>query len=153
MFSYRHAFHAGNHADVLKHLTLVATLRHLMRKDSPLTMIDTHAGAGIYRLDAEAAQTSGEALAGIARLAPPNAGDSAPNSATARSSQAPDAIVSEYDALTDYLALLAGFNRTGASGGPWRVSPGPPLLIYAFMMEPARAAAQDRSLIPILSFR
>ena len=144
MFSYRHAFHAGNHADVLKHLTLVATLRHLMRKDSPLTMIDTHAGAGIYRLDAEAAQTSGEALAGIARLAPPNAGDSAPNSATARSRQAPDAIVSEYDALTDYLALLAGFNRTGASGGPWRVYPGSPLLMHALMTEPARAAVHDR---------
>ena len=68
MFSYRHAFHAGNHADVLKHVTLVATLRHLMRKDAPLTLIDTHAGAGVYRLDDGAAQTSGEALDGIARL-------------------------------------------------------------------------------------
>ena len=68
MLGYRHAFHAGNHADVLKHVTLVATLRHLMRKDAPLTLIDTHAGAGVYRLDDGAAQTSGEALDGIARL-------------------------------------------------------------------------------------
>ena len=68
MFSYRHAFHAGNHADVLKHLTLVATLRHLMRKDGPLTLVDTHAGAGIYRIDGDAAEVSGEAQAGIARL-------------------------------------------------------------------------------------
>ena len=68
MFSYRHAFHAGNHADVLKHITLLATLRHLMRKDSPLLLVDTHAGAGIYRLDGGAAQTSGEAAAGIARV-------------------------------------------------------------------------------------
>ena len=46
MLSYRHAFHAGNHADVLKHLTLVAILKHLTDKDSALTVIDTHAGAG-----------------------------------------------------------------------------------------------------------
>ena len=60
MFSYRHAFHAGNHADVLKHLVLIATARHLMQKSGALTLIDTHAGAGIYRLDDQAAQTSGE---------------------------------------------------------------------------------------------
>lgn len=46
MFSYRHAFHAGNHADVLKHLVLVATLRHLTQKPTALQVIDTHAGAG-----------------------------------------------------------------------------------------------------------
>ena len=51
MFSYRHAFHAGNHADVLKHLTLLPTLRHLMQKAAPLTLIDTHAGAGLYQLE------------------------------------------------------------------------------------------------------
>jgi hypothetical protein len=51
MFSYRHAFHAGNHADVLKHTTLIATLQYLTQKDAGLTLIDTHAGAGLYRLD------------------------------------------------------------------------------------------------------
>ena len=50
MFSYRHAFHAGNHADVLKHTVLIQLLRHLTAKDSPFWVIDTHAGAGIYAL-------------------------------------------------------------------------------------------------------
>ena len=57
MFSYRHAFHAGNHADVLKHTTLIATLRHLTQKDAGLTLIDTHAGAGLYRLDSDFTET------------------------------------------------------------------------------------------------
>ena len=68
MFSYRHAFHAGNHADVLKHATLIWVLRHLTDKPVPLTVVDTHAGAGLYRLDSEAAQTSGEMLHGVQRL-------------------------------------------------------------------------------------
>mgnify|MGYP002361998314 CR=1 FL=1 len=53
MFSYRHAFHAGNHADVLKHTVLIATLQHLLQKDAALTVLDTHAGAGLYRLDGD----------------------------------------------------------------------------------------------------
>jgi 23S rRNA (adenine2030-N6)-methyltransferase len=61
MFSYRHAFHAGNHADVLKHTVLIAVLRHLRQKDTALTVFDTHAGAGLYRLDGDYAETSGEA--------------------------------------------------------------------------------------------
>lgn len=68
MFSYRHAFHAGNHADVLKHLALLAALQHLQHKDTGLWLVDTHAGAGQYRLDHDAAQTSGEAAAGIGAL-------------------------------------------------------------------------------------
>ncbi len=52
MFSYRHAFHVGNHADVLKHAILVAILRHLALKDKSFWVFDTHAGAGRYRLDA-----------------------------------------------------------------------------------------------------
>ncbi|MFT0851316.1 23S rRNA (adenine(2030)-N(6))-methyltransferase RlmJ [Achromobacter sp. F4_2707] len=51
MFSYRHAFHAGNHADVLKHAILVHVLDHFNRKDNPYWVIDTHAGAGIYDLE------------------------------------------------------------------------------------------------------
>jgi 23S rRNA (adenine2030-N6)-methyltransferase len=68
MFSYRHAFHAGNHADVLKHATLIAVLRHMTDKPVPITVVDTHAGAGLYRLDSDAAHTSGEMLDGIQRL-------------------------------------------------------------------------------------
>lgn len=68
MFSYRHAFHAGNHADVLKHAVLIQVLQHLTTKPVPITVVDTHAGAGLYRLDSDAAQTSGEMAEGIARL-------------------------------------------------------------------------------------
>ena len=68
MFSYRHAFHAGNHADVLKHVVLVQLLRHLALKDKPFWVIDTHAGAGLYALEGEWANKRGEYLDGIARL-------------------------------------------------------------------------------------
>ena len=51
MLSYRHAFHAGNHADVLKHFVEVQLLRYLAQKDKPFWYIDTHAGAGCYTLD------------------------------------------------------------------------------------------------------
>jgi 23S rRNA (adenine2030-N6)-methyltransferase len=68
MFSYRHAFHAGNHADVLKHTTLIALMKYLTQKDTALTVIDTHAGAGLYRLDGDYTETSGEAQEGIFRL-------------------------------------------------------------------------------------
>ena len=62
MFSYRHGFHAGNHADVLKHIALIASVRYMTQKDAPLWVVDTHAGAGLYRLDDDFAGTSGEAL-------------------------------------------------------------------------------------------
>lgn len=68
MLSYRHAFHAGNHADVLKHTVLIAALQHMAQKDTAISVIDTHAGAGLYRLDGDFANTSGEAKDGIARL-------------------------------------------------------------------------------------
>lgn len=68
MLSYRHAFHAGNFADVLKHLVLANTLQYATRKAAPVFYLDTHAGAGLYRLNAEAAQKTGEAAAGIRKL-------------------------------------------------------------------------------------
>ncbi|MDB5928420.1 MAG: hypothetical protein JWR60_127 [Polaromonas sp.] len=68
MFSYRHAFHAGNHADVLKHTCLIALMKYLTQKDTALTVIDTHAGAGLYRLDGDYTETSGEAQEGILKL-------------------------------------------------------------------------------------
>jgi 23S rRNA (adenine2030-N6)-methyltransferase len=68
MLAYRHAFHAGNHADVLKHATLVAVLHHLNGKDKAWRLVDTHAGAGAYALQADAAQKLGEYRQGIARL-------------------------------------------------------------------------------------
>jgi len=71
LFSYRHAFHAGNHADVLKHAILVHILDHFNLKDSPYWVIDTHAGAGIYDLTSEWAQQNGEFVDGLDRLLSP----------------------------------------------------------------------------------
>jgi 23S rRNA (adenine2030-N6)-methyltransferase len=68
MLAYRHAFHAGNHADVLKHLVLTLVLRHMNQKDKPYRVVDTHAGAGGYSLEGRYAQKKGEFEQGIARL-------------------------------------------------------------------------------------
>lgn len=68
MLSYRHAFHAGNVADILKHLVLVNTLQYAIRKDAPLFYLDTHAGAGCYDLNSDQAQKTAEAKAGILAL-------------------------------------------------------------------------------------
>lgn len=103
MFSYRHAFHAGNHGDVLKHTVLIACLHHLTLKETALTVIDTHAGAGLYRLDGDYARTSGEASAGVLRLS--SATDLAP-------------------ALQDYLDVVRSFNGKNAL----RIYPGSPFI-------------------------
>ncbi len=66
--NYDHAFHAGNHADVLKHVALLALIRAMSRKPPGFFLLDTHAGSGLYDLSADAAQRSGEAEAGIERL-------------------------------------------------------------------------------------
>lgn len=68
MLSYRHGFHAGNHADVLKHLCLLALLDKLCRKDKPLCYMETHAGAGCYALDSDFARKTGEFAEGAGRL-------------------------------------------------------------------------------------
>jgi 23S rRNA (adenine2030-N6)-methyltransferase len=68
MFSYRHAFHAGSHADILKHLTLIHLVSYLQEKPVALTLVDTHAGAGIYNLKDGFAAVSKEAEGGIFRL-------------------------------------------------------------------------------------
>ena len=66
--NYRHAFHAGNHADVLKHVVLLALCDALVAKPAACFALDTHGGRGLYRLDGESARRTGEALDGIARL-------------------------------------------------------------------------------------
>ncbi|MCK9282804.1 MAG: 23S rRNA (adenine(2030)-N(6))-methyltransferase RlmJ [Rhodocyclaceae bacterium] len=68
MLSYRHAFHAGNHADVLKHFVLVQLLDYFNQKDKPYWVVDTHAGAGAYRLDEGYATRNAEHEYGISRL-------------------------------------------------------------------------------------
>ncbi|MDR6302817.1 23S rRNA (adenine2030-N6)-methyltransferase [Nitrobacter vulgaris] len=66
--NYRHAFHAGNFADVIKHIVLVRVLTYLHEKPAAFRVIDTHAGAGVYDLTGEEADRGGEWLTGIARL-------------------------------------------------------------------------------------
>ncbi|MET0893224.1 MAG: 23S rRNA (adenine(2030)-N(6))-methyltransferase RlmJ [Pseudoxanthomonas sp.] len=66
--NYRHAFHAGNHADVLKHIVLLALLDALKKKEAPFFVLDTHAGRGRYLLAAPESRKTGEADAGILRL-------------------------------------------------------------------------------------
>jgi 23S rRNA (adenine2030-N6)-methyltransferase len=68
MLSYRHAFHAGNHADVLKHIVEMQLLEYMGQKDAAYTYIDTHAGAGLYALDSAYASKNAEFESGIARL-------------------------------------------------------------------------------------
>jgi 23S rRNA (adenine2030-N6)-methyltransferase len=68
MLAYRHAFHAGNHADVLKHLVLAQVLRYMGEKDKAYTLVDTHAGAGGYSIESRYAQKNAEYGSGIAKL-------------------------------------------------------------------------------------
>lgn len=68
MLSYQHGYHAGNMADVHKHALLAWMLRYLTQKDKPLSYLETHAGRGLYRLDAPEALKTGEAAAGIERV-------------------------------------------------------------------------------------
>jgi len=68
MLSYRHAFHAGNHADVLKHMVTIQLMRYLGQKDTPYMVIDTHAGGGVYALDGNYASKNAEYETGIGPL-------------------------------------------------------------------------------------
>lgn len=103
MFSYRHIFHAGNHADVFKHIVLHQTLLYFRQKETPFYYIDTHAGAGAYVLDSGQAKKSGEAKDGIFRLL--EAG-------------------SLSQAVTDYLQLVKAINP----GGKLVTYPGSPYI-------------------------
>ena len=75
MLSYEHIYHAGNHADILKHLTLTLILQRLLQKDKPFTVYDTHAGFGVYDLTDCRAQKTNEAESGIRRLLQPEVFD------------------------------------------------------------------------------
>ncbi len=102
MLSYRHAFHAGNHADVLKHFVQLQILQYFNQKDKPYWAIDTHAGAGLYALDSGYATQNAEFQSGIARLI---GRDDLPA------------------ALAEYVALVRGLNPDGSlkiyPGSPW----------------------------------
>jgi 23S rRNA (adenine2030-N6)-methyltransferase len=111
MLAYRHAFHAGNHGDVLKHLVLSEVLRHQGEKDKPYTLLDTHAGAGGYSLEGRYANKRAEFEDGIARLWGEPAG--LPES------------------LLRYLELVRNFN--GGAGAKLQQYPGSPAIARALM--------------------
>ena len=157
MFSYRHAFHAGNHADVLKHTTLIALMKYLTQKDTALTVIDTHAGAGLYRLDGDYTETSGEASEGIFKLLLQSKADQVKtvrssratktiaNTATAETGTPPGksaAAAQPADdfawapALKDYLDLLRDLNPHFAQTGDpvhLKIYPGSPFIEQKFL--------------------
>lgn len=116
MLSYRHAFHAGNHADVLKHTVLIAVLRYMTQKPVPLYVVDTHAGAGLYRLDGEYTAKSGEAEDGIFKF---------------MRSAAEQALV---PALQDYVEMIARFNPRERL----QIYPGSPLIAQALLRQDVR---------------
>lgn len=113
MLSYRHAFHAGNHADVLKHMVLIQMLHYLNQKDTPYTVIDTHAGAGVYALDSTQAAKNAEFDTGIARLWERN--------------DLPEAVA-------DYVGLVKAMNPSGKM----RYYPGSPYCAEKVMREQDR---------------
>jgi 23S rRNA (adenine2030-N6)-methyltransferase len=119
MLSYRHAFHAGNAADILKHSVLLFCLDYLGQKDTPYLCVDTHAGAGFYSLGEGYALQNREWEAGIGRLTGPEA-----------------ALPAMLERLA---ALVRGFRPDGArdGGGPWY--PGSPALIRALLRPRDRA--------------
>jgi len=122
--NYRHAFHAGNFADVLKHAALALALRRLTAKPKPLRVIDTHAGIGSYRLDAPEAERTGEWKQGIARLLGPAA----------------PAIPPAIDALmAPYLDAVRSANRPGEIVA----YPGSPAIALALLRPEDRLVATE----------
>jgi len=115
MFSYRHAYHAGNHADVLKHTVLVTVMKHLALKEVGFTAIDTHAGAGMYRLDSVDARQSGEAQEGLLALMRNKSKLSGPMA----------------EALVDYRKVLDHFNQNGGLLN----YPGSPMMAHHLLRE------------------
>lgn len=120
--NYRHAYHAGNFADVLKHAVLALVIEHLKLKDAPFRVIDTHAGSGLYDLEGEQAGKTGEWRDGIGRLQ----GDSP---------LPPDAAA----VLAPYLGAVAAVNAPGVL----RYYPGSPWLALALMRASDRLVANE----------
>lgn len=113
--NYRHAYHAGNFADVLKHAVLALVVEHLKLKPQPFRVIDLHAGVGLYDLTGEEAGKTGEWRDGIGRLVAANP----PGDVAA--------------VLAPYLGVVRGFNPNVSPGGDIRFYPGSPLLARTLM--------------------
>jgi 23S rRNA (adenine2030-N6)-methyltransferase len=111
--NYRHAYHAGNHTEVFKHSVLVLLLQHLLKKPTPFTVLDTHAGAGMYDLTTDPAKKTDEALEGIGRVIDKNA-----------------------PTASAYLDLVRRLNPTGLCSYP-----GSPAIAQAFLRDHDRLIA------------
>ena len=118
--NYRHAFHAGNFADVIKHFVLVRILLHLQEKNPAFRVIDTHAGAGVYDLAGEEAERGGEWLTGIARIMQARFSENA------------------LPLIKPYLDIVRAFNP---QPGQLMVYPGSPLLARALLRPQDRMTA------------
>jgi 23S rRNA (adenine2030-N6)-methyltransferase len=122
--NYQHAFHAGNFADVHKHIVLTRVLDYLRQKPAAFRVVDTHAGAGRYDLFRPQAARSGEWRDGIARLfAMPRSGATGTDAAQAL--------------IAPYLDIVAALNP----GGPLRLYPGSPLIVKALLRRQDRLIA------------
>jgi len=137
--NYRHEFHAGNHADVLKHVCLLALLDALMRKPGAVFVLDTHAGSGDYDLAGEAALRTGEAANGVERVITSGVARSrkvATREAMDTGSTTTGATPLASPTLAHYVAAVAAYReRAGASHYP-----GSPALIAAALREADRLA-------------
>lgn len=121
MLSYRHAFHAGNHADILKHLALLALVQQLRSKDKPFACLDTHSGNGYYEMDGAEARKTGEAALGIMRLWP-----------------LADSLSFQDTLLRDYFAVLGQHNSAGLN-----VYPGSPAIIQSQLRDQDRLTLME----------
>jgi 23S rRNA (adenine2030-N6)-methyltransferase len=117
--NYRHAFHAGGFADVIKHIVLVRMLSYLQDKQAPFRVIDTHAGAGVYDLTSDEARRGGEWLTGIARIM------------QARFSETTAPLIKPY------LDIVRAFNQKAEL----KVYPGSPLIARALLRPQDRLTA------------
>jgi 23S rRNA (adenine2030-N6)-methyltransferase len=117
--NYRHAFHAGGFADVIKHIVLVRMLTYLQDKQAAFRVIDTHAGAGVYDLTGEEARRGGEWLTGIARIMQARFSETA------------------LPLLTPYLDIVRAFNPQS----PLKTYPGSPLIARALLRPQDRLTA------------
>ena len=112
MLSYRHSFHAGNFADVLKHVVIVEILEHLTQKDKAFDYIDTHAGAGVFSLESEHATKLQEYTNGIGKLK-----------------------TQDWPELARYFEIISSFNERGSLA----YYPGSPMFARHFLRSRDRA--------------
>ncbi len=154
VMNYRHSFHAGNFADVLKHVTLLGLIEAMQRKDKGFLLLDTHAGRGGYLLESSEAQRTGECEGGVCRVVDLRPPEQQPK----RQTFAPSAL------LRRYVEAVRAFNvATHGDASALRAYPGSPLLaaqtlrpqdrLIACELQPTEHKALDEALSPFANAR